>query len=326
MNTNARFPDAENDAEDNKTEINYRRIAKGLGWFSLALGAAEVAAPGILAHLVGVRNGSVNRWLLRSPMYGMREIATGVGILNHPRPSEWLWARVAGDLVDLGTLALSLRSDENDRRRLTAAILAVAGITVLDYITAQNLAPTADVVTGSSEAARFTKGVRAMKSVSVNATAQQAYSFWRDFEHLPGFMRHLESVTKIDDDRSRWRVNAFGKTFQWEAQITEDEPNRRISWCSTEDADIENSGTVVFEPAPGGRGTIVHVDMFYAPPAGSAGASLAKVLGRDAGQMLADDLRAFRQAIEVGEVIQSDASIHRTMHPAQPSQESRRTA
>ena len=72
MNTNARFPDAENDAEDNKTEINYRRIAKGLGWFSLALGAAEVAAPGILAHLVGVRNGSVNRWLLRSPMYGMR--------------------------------------------------------------------------------------------------------------------------------------------------------------------------------------------------------------------------------------------------------------
>src|SRR5438270_1516565 len=72
------------------------KLAKGLGWFSIGLGVAELVAPKTIARLVGSRNHSS---LIRA--YGVREIAAGVGILTTPKPSGWLWTRVAGDVVDL---------------------------------------------------------------------------------------------------------------------------------------------------------------------------------------------------------------------------------
>ncbi len=60
------------------------------------------------------------------------------------------------------------------------------------------------------------------------------------------------------------------------------------------------------------------MDLGYDPPGGTVGAALAKLLGRDAAQMLDDDLRAFKQVMETGEVVNSDASVHRAMHPARP--------
>lgn len=110
------------------------RIARGLGWFSIGLGIAELVAPGRIAETLGLE-GKEN--LLRA--YGGREIGAGMWALSDT-PAPAIWSRVAGDLVDLGTLAVGYRSgDENQRRYAGYAIAAVAGITLIDLFTAVSL-------------------------------------------------------------------------------------------------------------------------------------------------------------------------------------------
>jgi uncharacterized membrane protein len=123
----------------------------------------------------------------------------------------------------------------------------------------------------------------------------------------------------IDDRRSRWRAKApAGTSVEWEAELIDDRPNELIAWRSLEGSTVDNSGFVRFERAPGGRGTVVHVELRYCPPAGALGAAVAKLFGEEPRQQLYDDLRAFKQVMELGEVVKSDASIHTGMHPAQP--------
>jgi uncharacterized membrane protein len=145
------------------------------------------------------------------------------------------------------------------------------------------------------------------------------YSFWRNFENFPRFMSHLESV-QASGDRSRWRAKApFGGTVEWEAEIVVDRPNEEIAWRSLKGALVPNQGSVRFTPAPGGRGTEVRVELQYEPPAGVVGAAIAKFFGEEPKQQIQGDLRRFKQMMEPGEVLHSDASIHRGMHPARPS-------
>jgi hypothetical protein len=104
-------------------------LARALGWFSIGLGLAEVLAPRALADLTGVRRPG----LLQA--YGLREIGCGIGILSSARPAGWLWGRVAGDALDLGTLGAALaEADGEHRGRAPAATAAVAGVTALDVL------------------------------------------------------------------------------------------------------------------------------------------------------------------------------------------------
>lgn len=83
--------------------------------FSIGLGLTQVLAPGTIADLIGISDDDPNRNMLRSPLYGMRELAAGAGILTQSNPARWLWGRVAGDLMDLGSLAAACKSDHNDK-------------------------------------------------------------------------------------------------------------------------------------------------------------------------------------------------------------------
>jgi hypothetical protein len=87
-----------------------------------------------------------------------------------------------------------------------------------------------------------------------------------------------------------------------------------------EDADVYNAGSVRFDEAPGGRGTLVRVRLHYDPPMGALGVAVAKLFGKEPGQEVDQALRSFKQIIECGEVIKSDASIHTGMHPARPAE------
>ena len=320
----------ERTTRNGSSQFDYGKIVNGLGWFSLGLGIAEIAAPGAIARLVGIRDEPSKRNLLRSPLYGLREVTAGIGILTQPRPANWFWGRVAGDLLDISSVAIALNSGKNDRARATAGLIGLVGVTALDYLCAQQLSqdarngkPAKDQATG----AMGSRSSRMTRSIWVNKSPEEAYNFWRNFENLPRFMRHLESVQSVGEGRSRWRATGvLGKTFEWEARTVQEQPKRLIAWTSVEGSQINNAGSVFFEPGPGGRGTIIRVDLTYDPPGGAVGTGLARLLGKDARQMVADDLRAFKQVIETGEVIQSDASIHPGMHPAQPPEQPRGTA
>lgn len=104
-------------------------LARFLGWFSIGLGAAEVLCPDALSRLTGVRQKSL------LPFYGAREIACGIGILHGSRPTEWLWARVLGDALDLATLGVDLMTGDGEQKeRAAISTLAVVGVTALDLL------------------------------------------------------------------------------------------------------------------------------------------------------------------------------------------------
>ena len=162
-----------------------------------------------------------------------------------------------------------------------------------------------------------------VKSVTINRPRQEVYEFWRDLEHLPTFMIHLEAVTSSGDLRSHWVANVPAGRVEWDAEIIEDRPGEIIAWQSVEGSAVPNGGSVRFTDAPADRGTEVHVDLHYDPPAGRAGAMVAKLFGEEPQQQLRDDLRRFKQVMETGEVVRSDGSLEgagqgaTTQRPAQ---------
>jgi uncharacterized membrane protein len=135
------------------------------------------------------------------------------------------------------------------------------------------------------------------------------YGFWRDFERLPSFMAHVQSVESDGPSRSHWRAAApAGRAVEWDAAIIHDIPGEVIEWRSLPGSDVPNSGRVRFVDAPGDRGTEVHLELAYEPPAGTLGVAVAKVFGEEPRQQAKDDLRRFKQVMETGEVVRSDAS------------------
>jgi uncharacterized membrane protein len=277
-----------------------------LGWFSLALGTTELLAPKFIARISGVSEDRTG--LIR--LYGLREIASGIGIFAQKNPAGALWSRVAGDALDLTSLGIACTSPDAKRGRITFATANVAAVTVLDVIAAKQLS-------GGKT------GVHANASCIVNRNPDEVYSFWRDFRNLPRFMRHLVSVDDLSEGRSHWVAKGpAGTTVEWDAMIVADDPGRVITWRSLENSDVDNAGAVRFETAPGGRGTIIKVNIQYNPPGGVAGATVARLFGEEPNQQLDDDMRRFKQVMEVGEVVVSDATINGVgyfdQRPAQP--------
>jgi uncharacterized membrane protein len=147
------------------------------------------------------------------------------------------------------------------------------------------------------------QGVKVLKTVTIDKSAEELFAFWHNFENLPKFMAHLESVNVLDEKRSHWVAKApFGKTVEWDAEIINEVPNEMIAWRSTENADIPNTGSVWFKTLPDGLGTEVKVNLEYNPPAGLIGAAVAKIWGEEPNQQVMDDLLHFKQLMETGEI------------------------
>ena len=147
------------------------------------------------------------------------------------------------------------------------------------------------------------EGIKVEKSVVVSRPPQELYRFWRNFENLPRFMDHLESVTVLDENRSHWVAKApAGTRVEWDATIHNEIENELIAWRSLPGADVNNAGSVHFTPLQNGEWTEVRVVLSYEPPAGKLGAAVAKLLGEEPSKQVEDDLRRFKQVMEAAEV------------------------
>jgi uncharacterized membrane protein len=317
-----------------RSEGNGERLAQGLGWFSLGLGLAQIAAPAEVARLIGVPDDDENRQMMRA--VGMREVASGLGILSNSRPEGWVWARIGGDVMDLSLLGGAWASDRTDKERVAAATVAVVGVMAPDLLCGRQLSDEGDQEdthygmgrarrlgshdrTWSAEDEQWSGAVHVRKSITINRSAEELYRFWRDFDNLPRFMTHLEEIRKLDDKRSHWKAKGpVGFTFEWEAEITEDRPNERLAWVSVPGSSVHSAGSVNFKKRPSGRGTVVEVEMRVDPPGGAIGAKIAKLFGKEPGQQVNDHLRAFKQIMETGHLTRSDASFGTIKHPARP--------
>ena len=118
-----------------KPEGPMRAPARALGWFSIGLGLAELIAPRAVARAAGAPN---LPWLTR--LHGLREIGVGTGLLLSKDPTPWLWGRVAGDAIDIATVAPGIATSGRPVRTV-AALAMLGGIAYVDAKTAQAAAP-----------------------------------------------------------------------------------------------------------------------------------------------------------------------------------------
>ena len=183
------------------------------------------------------------------------------------------------------------------RKRGPLGLLMAAAGGYLVYRAATGNDP---VMQATGGGATSSKPIFVEHSVVIDRPAQQVYDYWRKLENLPHVMSHLESVTALDDRRSRWVAKApLGTHVEWEAEIVNDKPGERIGWHSLPGATVDNAGSVQFESLAGGS-TRVHVALSYRPPAGALGAAVAKMFGEEPSQQIAEDLQKFKQSFESG--------------------------
>jgi uncharacterized membrane protein len=270
------------------------RLAYGLGWLGIGLGLAELMMPRRLARTTGIP--SRYRRLIR--IMGLREIASGLGIVAQRKPAGAVWSRVAGDVIDLACLGVAFTSARADRRKLAGAVTAIAGATALDLLCAQQLTRGAETRNGA---------LPVTVSLIIDRSPEDLYGYWHVFSNFPSFMKHVISVEQKGERCSHWVVTGpAGSTVEWDAEITEDVPNKMIAWRAVEGSDVDHNGQVRFEPAPGRRGTMVTVDMQYRPPAGTLGSAVAAWFGENPERSVTMDLRRFKQVMEAGEVITTE--------------------
>jgi len=151
----------------------------------------------------------------------------------------------------------------------------------------------------TSAGTRDVDGIKVTQSVIIDRSPGEVYRFWRNLENLPRFMEHVEKVEPIDNVRSRWVVKGpAGSEVEWTAKILADRENEVISWESLPGAEVQNAGSVWFEPVPNGR-TLVKVILRYYPPTGRLGDAVARVFGEAPDQQLAEDLRRLKETLEL---------------------------
>ena len=130
------------------------------------------------------------------------------------------------------------------------------------------------------------------KSIDINVPVRTAYNQWTQFEDFPRFMEGIKEVRRMDNRHLHWRAEIGGKEKEWDAEISEQAPDRRIAWRSTTGS--RNAGQVSFQPIEDSR-TRVTLQMDYDPEGmiEKAGDAMGVVSGRVEG-----DLLRFKEFIE----------------------------
>jgi uncharacterized membrane protein len=130
------------------------------------------------------------------------------------------------------------------------------------------------------------------KSVEVNAPVRTAYNQWTQFEEFPKFMEGVTQVQQLDSTHLHWKAQIAGKEKEWNAVITEQRPDERIAWKSTDGA--KNAGVVTFHRLSDQKSKIM-LQMDYEPE------GVVENLGDAIGAVslrVEGDLKRFKEFIE----------------------------
>ena len=233
------------------------------------------------------------------------------GRINVGRTERWL-SVIAGGALAL--YALKRRTPAGGAAALTGSVLLHRGATGHCHLYqalgvnragrhAGELGTGVMADRGSDTRARLggSRGTHVDEAVTINRPVAEVYRFWRSFENLPRFMRHLESVAMREAGISHWVARGpAGTTVEWDARIIHDVENKLIGWQSLDGSDVASAGSVNFEETP--DGTRVRVRLQYSPPAGKLGSAIAWLFGEEPGQQIREDLRRFKALLETGEI------------------------
>jgi uncharacterized membrane protein len=138
---------------------------------------------------------------------------------------------------------------------------------------------------------------------------------WRDVEAAPVWQEQIEKVTRTGETTSHWVMRSVAndknndreETIEWDSEVLKDEPGRRIAWQSVR-GESDNAGEVVFEPSPGGRGTLVTVLQEFRM--GKLTSAWQTIVGRNPKQAVIENLRHFKALAETGEIPRTQGQPH----------------
>jgi uncharacterized membrane protein len=221
------------------------------------------------------------------------------GRLNVGLSERWITAIAGGAMVAWGL-------QRRDGPGITIA--ALGGMLVARGATGHCPAYQALGVNTSSGARENTAvpyelGIRVDRAITINRPASELYQFWRQFENLPRFMKHVHAVRQLEGNRSHWVARApLYRKVEWDAEVINEEENRLIGWRSLPGSQVDSAGSVHFIQLPGDLGTEVRVSMQYNPPLGTVGKWLARIAGEDPVHTVLEDLHRFKQLMETGEI------------------------
>lgn len=261
-------------------------LARGLGWFSLALGLGELLAPRQISRAIGVREEHATLVTL----LGLRELVSGLGILTRQdQTNAWMKSRVLGDVIDLSLLGAAFGTRKRDPVKLVFATAAVAGVTALDVLCA---------VRGARATREDLREIT--HSIAVQKPIEELYDSMHKLGDLPRAFPHLESVQVRADGRSHFRMKPLaGKRYEWDVEISDAVRPERFSFRCVHGDSIEHCGDVAFQKLGEGRGTLVTIQLFSSPALRRASAvGLSVALGHE----LKAGLRRWKQWLETGEV------------------------
>lgn len=273
-------------------------LARGLGWFSIAFGMAELVAPRAITRALGLRG---QEGLVQA--YGLREIGTGIGILTAADPAPWIWGRVGGDALDLATVAGGLGSSKRGGALL--ALAALGGVAAVDVACGRQLGRDREKADSDGRGAGAPADApEAERSITIAKTAQELYERWRDPGTLTRVMAPFAVVHASEGGNLQWQVaGPLGQNLDWETETTGDRPGEATGWRSLPGAQVPSEGLIRFCPATGGRGTVATLRVRFDPPGGVLGDAVARLLGGLVPATVVDTaLRRFKSLVETGEI------------------------
>ena len=144
-------------------------------------------------------------------------------------------------------------------------------------------------------------------SALIGREPQELYELWSDIERAPEWQEGLVSVTRTGENTSHWVARHGDKTIEWDSEELASQPGKRIAWRSTQ-GDIQGAGEVIFESAPGGRGT--YVTSLSEFGIGKLTAAMATLTGRNPSQAAIESLRHFKALAETGEIPRVEPQPH----------------
>jgi uncharacterized membrane protein len=148
-------------------------------------------------------------------------------------------------------------------------------------------------------------GIHVEEWITIDRPVDQVYRFWRNFENLPKFMEHLDSVATREAGVSHWVARGpAGMKVEWDARVINEIDNKLIAWQSLEGSMVSTAGSVNFRETT--RGTEVRVHLQYNPPAGKLGAAVARLFGEEPRVQIREDLERFKQLMETGKSLKID--------------------
>jgi uncharacterized membrane protein len=202
----------------------------------------------------------------------------------------------------LGLYGLARRSPLGLVLGLAGAALLARGLTgqpLRGLLSTRQLSDRLGGTLGGTLSGGLSQTIDFEKSIHIDASPEEVYDLWNNYENFPRFMSHVVEVTDLGRRRSHWVVKGpGGSEFAWNSVLTEQSRPQRLAWRSEPGAEIPQSGSIQFEPHRGG--THVTVRMSYTPPAGVIGHGLATLLGADPKAQMDDDLARMKAFVERG--------------------------